>query len=82
MTLKQECVDLKARLLAVLISTHLPDVLHLILKVIGRPLARHHLLLSVRVRPLHNAVHFGPMMLRRGLWHPIGHVSEVLRETG
>lgn len=64
------------------VSTHLPDVLHLIVKVIDRPLSRHHFLLSVRARPLHYAVHFGPMMLQRGLWHPIGHVSEVLRETG
>ena len=66
----------------VLVSTHLLDVLHLIVKVSDRPLSCHHLLLSVRARPLHHAVHFGPMMLRRGLWHPIGRVSRVLRETG
>ena len=80
MVWKQRCVDLKARLL-VSVPTHLFDVSHLILKVIDRPLTRHHLLLSVRARPLHNAVHFGPMLLQRGLWRPIGHVSELLRET-
>lgn len=64
------------------VSTHLPDVPHLIMKVIDRPLSCHHLLPSVRARPLHYSVHFGPMMLQRGFWHPIGHVSEVLRETG
>ncbi|TNN87496.1 hypothetical protein EYF80_002213 [Liparis tanakae] len=49
--------------------------------VIDRPLSRHHLLLSVGTRPLHHAVHFGPMILLRAFWRPIGHVSEVLRET-
>lgn len=68
--------------LALVVSTHLPDVPHFILKVTVGPLSCHHLLLSVRARPLHHAVHFGPMMLQRGLWHPIGHVSGVLRETG
>lgn len=67
---------------SVLVPTHLFDVFHLILKVIDCPLTRHYLLLSVRAHPLHNAIHFGPMMLQWGLWHPIGHVSEVLRETG
>lgn len=52
------------------------------MKVIDRPLSRHHFLLSVWACPPHYSVHFGPMMLQRGLWHPIGHVSEVLRETG
>lgn len=73
--------DPKAWLLAVLLSTHLLDILHLILKVTDCPLASHHLLLPVRACPLHYTVHFGPMLLRRGLWHPIGHVSVVLRET-
>lgn len=80
MVWKQRCVDLKARLL-VSVPTHLFDVSHLILKVIDRPLTRHHLLLSVWARPLHNGVHFGPMLLHRGLWRPIGHVSELLRAT-
>lgn len=72
----------EAQLFVVLISTHLLDVLHLIIKVTDCPLARHHLLLSIRGCPLHYTVHFRPMMLQRVLWHPIGHVSEVLRETG
>lgn len=66
----------------VFVSTHLPDVPHLILKVIDRPFPCHHLLLSVRDLPLHHTVHFGPMVLWRGLWHPIGRVFVELRETG
>lgn len=63
-----------------LTPAHLSDVFHLVLKVAGRPLPRHHLLLSVSAHPLHDAVHFGPAMLQRGVRHPIGHVPEVLRE--
>lgn len=82
-TALQRCVHLKdlASWLCE-VSTHLPDVPHLIMEVIDRPPSCHHLLLSVRARPPHYSVHFGPMMLQRGFWHPIGHVSEVLRETG
>lgn len=80
--LKKRCVDLKAWLFVVSVSTHLSDVPHLILKVTDRPLTCHHLLLFVWAHPLHNAIHFGPMMLQRGLWRPIGHFTEVLRETG
>ena len=82
MLLKQWCVQLKAWLLGVLVSTHLPDVPHLIVKVTDCPLSCHHLLLSARARSLHYTIHFGPMMLQCGRWHPIGHVTEVLRETG
>lgn len=63
-----------------LTPAHLSDVFHLILKVTGSPLPCHHLLLSVRAHPLHDAVDFGPAMLQRGVRHPIGHVPEVLRE--
>lgn len=63
-----------------LTAAHLSDVFHLILKVTGRPLPCHHLLLSVRAHPLHDAVDFGAAMLQRGVRHPIGHVPEVLRE--
>lgn len=70
---------LKAWLLASSVSTHLSDVPHLILKVTDRPLPGHHLLLSFRARPL--AGHFGPMVLQRCIWDPIGHVSVGLREA-
>lgn len=74
------CVGLKAGLLLASGSTHLSDVFHLILKVIDCPLTCHHLLLPVRAHPVHDAVHFGAMMLQRGPRRPIGHVPEVLRE--
>lgn len=76
------CIDLKAWWFVVSVSTHLSDVPHLILKVTDRPLTCHHLLLFVWAHPLHDAIHPGPMMLQRGLWRPIGHFTEVLRETG
>lgn len=68
-----------AWLFAACASTHLSDVPHLILKVTDRPLTGHHLRLSFRADAL--AGHFGPVVLQRCVWDPIGHVSVLLREA-